>query len=683
MDEFTYHYKEDKNQLTAVEDTNDNSNPIRFNDLKNQYLGPAVDNYIYNSIGQLEVSLQDEMAYEYNASGLVTKINGFASTSTNDWTSLYENDFSLATDNDVNNWDYEAPNGSSEIPLIRINYINSGIVPVGGEGIECTVVNTRYTSCVSLSMDAALVRGHYRTVPNALHKLDMDVIVQHSQTLGGQVIPAGAIIRVKDANGNVLASQVYNSPNPSLSPDPDMVCGPNPPPRCNDTDCDNFFDEHASFQFTPTTDTIVVEVERDGQWGNIYLDNIHLQVATETKLAFFYNDRGHRIRKESYLSTNAEVTYYVRDVSGSVMAIYTKSGQGQVEQKEIPVYGASRLGVYYTDEKEGGYVYQITDHLGNVRAVVLKDGNNALSLTNRTDYYPFGMPMPNKNIEGDYRYGYQGEYAEEDPETGLNAFQLRMYDSRIGRWISPDPKGEFFSPYLAMANNPVAVTDPDGGCTTKGGRDCVFSVVSGQATDGGGNTWSKDFGSGDLSLLTPFQLNEVIVGDTSGYLAYVNVRGGSNHSFLLDPDTGNYWEASHPVDADGNVTHGFVSWTDVTTPQGVPVGVKSIIRKRNVNDGDFWSFDSGGKKRGNIEVYFVNIPNKAAAIDYADNAATNLIYPYNVTSQNCKHFVIDAMRAGHAKVPNSTALPREFAKPGQSYWFGTTPPDVTISNPNN
>ena len=467
MDEFTYHYKEDKNQLTAVEDTNDNSNPIRFNDLKNQYLGPAVDNYIYNSIGQLEVSLQDEMAYEYNASGLVTKINGFASTSTNDWTSLYENDFSLATDNDVNNWDYEAPNGSSEIPLIRINYINSGIVPVGGEGIECTVVNTRYTSCVSLSMDAALVRGHYRTVPNALHKLDMDVIVQHSQTLGGQVIPAGAIIRVKDANGNVLASQVYNSPNPSLSPDPDMVCGPNPPPRCNDTDCDNFFDEHASFQFTPTTDTIVVEVERDGQWGNIYLDNIHLQVATETKLAFFYNDRGHRIRKESYLSTNAEVTYYVRDVSGSVMSIYTKSGQGQVEQKEIPVYGASRLGVYYTDEKEGGYVYQITDHLGNVRAVVLKDGNNALSLTNRTDYYPFGMPMPNKNIEGDYRYGYQGEFAEKEPELGggINSFEARLWDSRIGRWLTVDLAGEFFSPYLGMGNNPISVVDPDGRCT--------------------------------------------------------------------------------------------------------------------------------------------------------------------------------------------------------------------------
>ncbi|WP_290698274.1 RHS repeat-associated core domain-containing protein [Lacinutrix sp.] len=84
----------------------------------------------------------------------------------------------------------------------------------------------------------------------------------------------------------------------------------------------------------------------------------------------------------------------------------------------------------------------------------------------RIDYYPFGMPMPDRNVEGDYRYGYQGEYAEKDKETGLNAFQLRMYDSRIGRWISPDPMGEFFSPYLAMGNNPISKTDPTGGSTS-------------------------------------------------------------------------------------------------------------------------------------------------------------------------------------------------------------------------
>ena len=33
-----------------------------------------------------------------------------------------------------------------------------------------------------------------------------------------------------------------------------------------------------------------------------------------------------------------------------------------------------------------------------------------------------------------YRYGFQGEYAEEDSETGWNSFELRMYDPVVGRW---------------------------------------------------------------------------------------------------------------------------------------------------------------------------------------------------------------------------------------------------------
>ncbi len=70
------------------------------------------------------------------------------------------------------------------------------------------------------------------------------------------------------------------------------------------------------------------------------------------------------------------------------------------------------------------------------------------------------MPLPNRHLQGNYRYGYQGEYAETDPETNMPAFELRLYDPRINRWISPDPKGEFVSPYLSMGNNWVNKIDP-------------------------------------------------------------------------------------------------------------------------------------------------------------------------------------------------------------------------------
>ncbi|WKN46404.1 RHS repeat-associated core domain-containing protein [Tunicatimonas pelagia] len=62
-----------------------------------------------------------------------------------------------------------------------------------------------------------------------------------------------------------------------------------------------------------------------------------------------------------------------------------------------------------------------------------------------------------------YRYGYQGAFAEQDDETGLASFQLRQYDSRIGRWTTPDPYNQYWSPYLGMGNAPNMMIDPDGG----------------------------------------------------------------------------------------------------------------------------------------------------------------------------------------------------------------------------
>jgi RHS repeat-associated protein len=61
----------------------------------------------------------------------------------------------------------------------------------------------------------------------------------------------------------------------------------------------------------------------------------------------------------------------------------------------------------------------------------------------------------------DYRYAFQGQ--ELDGETQMEAFQLRLWDGRIGRWLSPDPYGQYASPYLGMGNNPIGMIDPDGG----------------------------------------------------------------------------------------------------------------------------------------------------------------------------------------------------------------------------
>jgi len=66
------------------------------------------------------------------------------------------------------------------------------------------------------------------------------------------------------------------------------------------------------------------------------------------------------------------------------------------------------------------------------------------------------------NITENYRFGYQGQFAEEDDETEYNQFEARLYDGRIGRWMVPDPAGQYWSPYLGMGNSPVIGVDPDG-----------------------------------------------------------------------------------------------------------------------------------------------------------------------------------------------------------------------------
>ncbi len=65
-----------------------------------------------------------------------------------------------------------------------------------------------------------------------------------------------------------------------------------------------------------------------------------------------------------------------------------------------------------------------------------------------------------KNVLSSYRYNYQGQ--ELDQETGKVAFQLRLYDPRINRWMAPDPAQQYPSPYMSMGNNWVNQIDPDG-----------------------------------------------------------------------------------------------------------------------------------------------------------------------------------------------------------------------------
>jgi len=102
------------------------------------------------------------------------------------------------------------------------------------------------------------------------------------------------------------------------------------------------------------------------------------------------------------------------------------------------------------------------------------------------------MPMPNRTSTGNYRYAYQGQ--EKDPETGKEAFELRLWDSRIGRWLTTDPKRQFYSPYLGMRNNPIRTIDKDGAV----GEDYVQDNVTNNVI------WTE--ATGDAALVEAAQV---------------------------------------------------------------------------------------------------------------------------------------------------------------------------------
>lgn len=118
--------------------------------------------------------------------------------------------------------------------------------------------------------------------------------------------------------------------------------------------------------------------------------------------------------------------------------------------------------------REPGYAYIFLSNEHPTGVDVYFDDLNIVlrrsSVVAGADFYPFGLEMENREIDlEEYRYGYQGQYSEEDDANGWNRFELRSYDPRIGRWLSTDPYGQFDSPYIGMGNVPNVGIDPDGG----------------------------------------------------------------------------------------------------------------------------------------------------------------------------------------------------------------------------
>jgi RHS repeat-associated protein len=232
-----------------------------------------------------------------------------------------------------------------------------------------------------------------------------------------------------------------------------------------------------------------------------------------TVITYTYGTDGNRISKTVIKSgsTDTARTWYVRDASGNVMSVY-ESGKpavndGRLTQSELHLYGSSRLGLLrrsldvsdwqrsQPDSTKismsllgtgdsvtfvrGDKLFELSNHLGNV-LVTLNDKKLGISSNNTTvdyfnpqvvsaqDYYPFGMLQPGRsmNVSG-YRYGFNGKENDNQVkgEGNQQDYGMRVYDPRLGKFLSVDPLTKsfpFYTPYQFAGNKPIYALDLDG-----------------------------------------------------------------------------------------------------------------------------------------------------------------------------------------------------------------------------
>src|SRR5690554_4074728 len=82
-----------------------------------------------------------------------------------------------------------------------------------------------------------------------------------------------------------------------------------------------------------------------------------------------------------------------------------------------------------------------------------------------------------------YRYGFNGMEKDDNVKGQGNSYDFgaRIYDPRVGRWLSIDPlAGKYpnLSPYQFVYNSPLVFIDPDG-------KDGIGVIVKNQNGDGG------------------------------------------------------------------------------------------------------------------------------------------------------------------------------------------------------
>ncbi len=93
------------------------------------------------------------------------------------------------------------------------------------------------------------------------------------------------------------------------------------------------------------------------------------------------------------------------------------------------------------------------------------------------------MPGRKYNAESGYRYGFNGKENDKDAGEGIQDYGMRIYDTRLGRFLSEDPitqKYPELTPYQFASNRPIDGLDLDG-MEWASHSEYIINFMSGQS----------------------------------------------------------------------------------------------------------------------------------------------------------------------------------------------------------
>ena len=198
----------------------------------------------------------------------------------------------------------------------------------------------------------------------------------------------------------------------------------------------------------------------------------------------------------------------------------------------------SNNGTDICEQRIGDKNYEFSNHLGNVLQVT-SDRKLAFETTPssgivdyytadviaQNDYYPFGMLMPERNgSSDDYRYGFQGQEKDDEIKGEGNSYDFgaRIYDPRVGRWLSRDAfafKYQDLSPYNYAANSPLLLIDV-----------------------GGDSIWVTKSTSSDGKITKTIHVEVAIMNESDSNMDMCAIADGFERGLKDGLSVNNYWD---------------------------------------------------------------------------------------------------------------------------------------------